>query len=178
MYVMTQLSDVQRKFILHWGEMGNKWGINRTMAQIHALLYLSEQPLHAEQIQDTLVVARSNVSNCLRELQGWGVVRMVHVMGDRRDHFESLDDVWELFRKVLDERKRREIDPTLAMLDECIAEAKAAGKAEAFTLKRLQSMQEFFNTVTTWYGHIASLPQNALKQFLKLGSKVSKFLGL
>ena len=174
---MAELSKVQQKFILHWGEMGNKWGINRTMAQIHALLYLSDHPMHAEEIQDTLVVARSNVSNCLRELQGWGVVKLVHAMGDRRDHFESVEDVWELFRKVIEERKRREIDPTMQVLQECIDEAKAAGKSEAHTLKRLEAMQDFFVTMMSWYGHVSALPQAALKQFLKLGAKVGKVLG-
>lgn len=174
---MTELSTVQRKFILHWGEMGNRWGINRTMAQIHALLYLSAGPMHAEEIQETLVIARSNVSNCLRELQGWGVVHLVHVMGDRRDHFESLEDVWDMFHKILEERKRREIDPTMKMLSECIDEAKADGKSEAHTLKRLQAMQEFFSIMSTWYNSVAALPQVALKQFLKLGSKVSRILG-
>ncbi len=173
---MTELSAVQRKFVLHWGEMGNKWGINRTMAQIHALLFLSDKAMHAEAIQETLGIARSNVSNCLRELQGWGVVRMVHEMGDRRDHFESIEDVWDMFRRVLDERKKREIDPTIQMLNECIAEAKAAGKSEAHTLKRLESMSDFFNTMSTWYNSVSKLPQAGLKQFLKLGSKVTKFL--
>ena len=104
---MTQLSSVQQKFILHWGEMGTRWGINRTVAQIHALLFLSPQPLNAEQISETLGVARSNVSTSLKELQGWGIVKLVHVLGDKRDHFESMKDVWEMFRVVLDERKRR-----------------------------------------------------------------------
>src|SRR5437870_10691539 len=121
---MPKLSSVQQKFILHWGEMGARWGINRTVAQIHALLYLSPKPLHAEEIAETLGVARSNVSTSLKELQGWGIVRVAHVMGDRRDHFESMKDVWEMFRVVLDERKRREIDPTLNMLRACIAEAR------------------------------------------------------
>src|SRR5678815_1007135 len=120
---MTQLSPVQQKFILHWGEMGTRWGINRTVAQIHALLDLAPQPLNAEQISETLGVARSNVSTSLKELQGWGIVKLVHVLGDKRDHFESMKDVWEMCRVVLDERKRREIDPTLKMLRDCIAEA-------------------------------------------------------
>ena len=106
---MPQLSSVQQKFILHWGEMGTRWGINRTVAQIHALLFLSQKPLDAEQIVEVLGVARSNVSNSLKELQGWGIVKRVHVMGDSRDHFESMKDVWEMFRVVLDERKKREI---------------------------------------------------------------------
>src|SRR5215210_1795490 len=125
-----QLTPLMQKFILHWGEMGTRWGINRTVAQIHALLYLSPRPMHAEEIAQTLSVARSNVSNSLRELQGWGIVRVAHVMGDRRDHFESLKDVWEMFRVVLDERKKREADPTLHMLREAVAEAaKTSGAA-------------------------------------------------
>ena len=128
---VNALSPVQQKFILHWGEMGTRWGINRTVAQIHALLFLSPAPLHAEQIADTLSVARSNVSTSLRELQGWGIVKVVHVMGDRRDHFESVKDVWELFRQVLDERKRREVDPTLTMLRDCVIEADKAGAARS-----------------------------------------------
>src|SRR5881628_1159381 len=120
---MNALPPVEQKFVLHWGEMGTRWGINRTVAQIHALLYISPRPLNAEEIAETLGVARSNVSNSLKELQGWGIVKLVHVMGDRRDHFESLKDVWEMFRIVLDERKKREIDPSLSMLQECIAEA-------------------------------------------------------
>ena len=95
---MPALSPIEQKFILHWGEMGTKWGINRTVAQIHALLFISPRPLHAEDITDTLQVARSNVSTSLKELQGWGIVKRVHVLGDARDHFESMKDVWEMFR--------------------------------------------------------------------------------
>src|SRR4051812_12591018 len=113
---MKPLTPVQQKFILHWGKMGTQWGINRTVAQVQALLFLSPEPLNAEQIAETLSVARSNVSTSLWELQGWGIIKTVHVMGDRRDHFESVKDVWELFRMVLDERKKREIDPTLELL--------------------------------------------------------------
>src|SRR5436190_14584428 len=120
---MIPLSPVVQKFILHWGEMGTRWGVNRTVAQVHALLYLSDRPLHAEEIMEALGVARSNVSTSLKELQGWGIVKIVHVMGDRRDHFESLIDVWEMFQIILDERKRREIDPTMRLLEECLAEA-------------------------------------------------------
>src|SRR5205809_4979582 len=139
---MAKLSPVQQKFVLHWGEMGARWGINRTVAQIHALLYLSPRPLHAEEIAETLGVARSNVSTSLKELQGWGIVRLAHVMGDRRDHFESMKDVWEMVRLVLDERKRREIDPTLAMLRECLAEAEK--DKDTHTRDRLQDLRNFF----------------------------------
>src|SRR5919205_3660492 len=108
-----KLTSIQEKFILHWGEMGTRWGINRTVAQIHALLYLSPRPMHAEEIATTLGVARSNISTSLRELQNWGIVRVVHVLGDRRDHFESLKDVFAMFRIIARERKKREIEPTL-----------------------------------------------------------------
>src|SRR5438034_11413669 len=98
------LTPVSERFVLHWGEMGTRWGINRTVAQIHALLYLSPKPLNAEEIAETLGVARSNVSTSVKELQGWGIVKLSHVLGDKRDHFESMEDVWEMFRLVLDER--------------------------------------------------------------------------
>ncbi|MGH9704912.1 MAG: GbsR/MarR family transcriptional regulator, partial [Candidatus Acidiferrales bacterium] len=114
----SKLSPVTRKFILHWGEMGTRWGINRTVAQVHALLFLSPEPLHAEEIAQTLSVARSNVSTSLRELQAWRIVREVSVFGDRRQHFESMKDLWEMFRIILEERKRREIDPTITVLRE------------------------------------------------------------
>src|SRR5215208_5227930 len=150
----TPLSPVAEKFILHWGEMGTKWGINRTVAQIHALLYVSDKPLNAEEIAEALSVARSNVSTSLRELQGWGIVKVVHVMGDRRDHFESLKDVWELFRQVLDERKRREVDPTLTILRDCVIEADKAGPDETYAKERLGDLLDFFETTTAWYQQI------------------------
>src|SRR2546423_3105005 len=132
-----ELTPLTQKFILHWGEMGTRWGINRTVAQIHALLYLSPKPLTAEEITDLLGVARSNVSNSLKELQGWGIVRVVHVMGDRRDHFESMKDVWEMFRIIVDERRKREADPTLTMLRDAVSEAKKPGAADGYTRERL-----------------------------------------
>src|SRR5262245_49369024 len=127
------MTPLIQKFILHWGEMGTRWGINRTVAQIHALLFLSPKPLTAEEIAELLGVARSNVSNSLKELQGWGIVKVVHVMGDRRDHFESMKDVWEMFRVILDERKKRESDPTLIMLRESVADAKKPANADTYT---------------------------------------------
>src|SRR5882724_2041630 len=129
---MPDLTAVQKKFILHWGEMGARWGINRTVAQVHALLYLSATPLDAEDIAKTLGVARSNVSTSLRELQGWGIVRVTHLLGDRRDHFESMKDVWEMFRIIVDERKRREVDPTLEVLRSCVDDLAKAGAPEAY----------------------------------------------
>src|ERR1043165_4144606 len=148
---MPKLSPVQQQFILHWGEMGARWGINRTVAQIHALLYLSPKPLNAEEIAETLAVARSNVSTSLKELQGWGIVKLSHVLGDKRDHFESMKDVWEMFRLVLDERKKREIDPTIQVLRECLAEAKTDRSTDKSTQQRLRELCEFFETTVAWY---------------------------
>lgn len=174
----TKLSAVQQKFILHWGEMGTRWGINRTVAQVHALLFISPQPLNAEQIQDALVIARSNVSTSLKELQGWGIVRRVHVLGDKRDHFESMKDVWEMFRVVLDERKKREIDPTVLLLHDCIAEAEKDGATDKYTEERLRELASFFELTTAWYGQIRQWPTTALTRFVKLGDKVRRVLGL
>jgi len=175
---MTPLTPVQQKFILHWGEMGTRWGINRTVAQIHALLYISPKPLQAEEIAETLDVARSNVSTSLRELQGWGIVKMVHVMGDKRDHFESMKDVWEMFRAVLDERKKREIDPTLAMLRECIAEADQEKETDVYTRERLVALRDFFELTTAWYSQIRLWPAAMAAKFVKLGDKALKLLRL
>jgi len=175
---MTKLNPVQQKFVLHWGEMGTRWGINRTVAQMHALLFLSPKPLNAEEIAETLGVARSNVSTSLKELQGWGIVRLVHVMGDRRDYFESVKDVWEMFRMVLDERKKREIDPSLAIIRECIAEAQKSKEADKHTVERLGDLAEFFETTTAWYSQVRSWPVSALTKFVKMGDKVRKVLGM
>lgn len=173
-----KLRPVQQKFILHWGEMGTRWGINRTVAQIHALLYISPTPLNAEEIAETLNVARSNVSNSLKELQGWRIVKLVHVLGDKRDHFESMRDVWEMFRVVLDERKRREIDPTVLMLEECIAEAAKDKEGDKHTEERLRDLHQFFGTTTSWYMQVRNWPTTALVKFLHLGDKVLKVFGV
>jgi DNA-binding transcriptional regulator GbsR (MarR family) len=174
-----ELTPLMQKFVLHWGEMGTRWGINRTVAQIHALLYLSPRPLHAEEIAETLGVARSNVSNSLRELQNWGIVKVVHVMGDRRDHFESMTDVWEMFRTVLDERKKRETDPTLHMLRDAVAEAERHPKqTDPHVRARLGDMLEFFELMTAWYEQTRRMPTPAVLKFVKLGDKVAKMLGV
>ena len=175
---MSKLSPVQQKFILHWGEMGIRWGINRTVAQIHALLFISPRPLNAEEISDALAVARSNVSNSLKELQGWGIVKRVHVMGDSRDHFESLKDVWEMFRVVMDERKKREFDPTERLLRECIAEAEKNKETDEYTEQKLRDLHNFFETTTAWYLQVRQWPTAAMVKFVKLGDKVLKLLGL
>ena len=173
---MPQLTAVQEKFILHWGTMGQQWGINRTVAQIHALLFLSPRPLHAEEIAATLGVARSNVSTSLRELQGWGIVRVAHILGDRRDHFESMKDVWEMFRIIVDERKKREADPVVTMLRETTAEAKKVGAADAYTRERLADMLQFFELMTTWCEETRKLPTAAVIRMVKMGNKLGKLL--
>ncbi|HTM24079.1 MAG TPA: MarR family transcriptional regulator [Vicinamibacterales bacterium] len=170
------MTPIQQKFILHWGEMGARWGINRTVAQVHALLFLSARPLNAEDIASALGVARSNVSTSLRELQGWGIVRVTHLMGDRRDHFESLKDVWEMFRIIVDERKQREADPVLAVLRETAAEARKPGAADAYTRDRLADMLQFFELVTGWVEQTRKLPTPALVRLLKMGDKIGKVL--
>src|SRR6267142_2324393 len=170
------LAAVEEKFILHWGEMGTKWGINRTVAQVHALLYLAAKPLPADEISTTLSVARSNVSTSLRELQGWGIVRVVHVLGDRRDHFETLKDVWEIFRIVAEERKKREIDPTLRVLAECVQDVKG-GQGNAQTKERLEAMLEFLTAMTGLFEEILRMPTGALKSVVKLRGRVVSILG-
>jgi DNA-binding transcriptional regulator GbsR (MarR family) len=173
----TGMTPLQERFVITWGEMGAKWGINRTVAQIHALLYLSPRPLHAEEIAATLGVARSNVSTSLRELQGWGIVRVAHILGDRRDHFESMKDVWEMFRIIVDERKKREADPVLGMLREANAEAKKPGAADAYTRERLADMLQFFELMTTWCEQTRKLPTPAVLRLVKAGDKLGRLLG-
>jgi DNA-binding transcriptional regulator GbsR (MarR family) len=172
-----KLSPSEDKLILHWGEMGTKWGVNRTVAQIHALLYLSPEPLDAEEIAETLSVARSNVSNSLRELQSWGVVRRVATIGERRDRFESLVDVWEMLMIILDERKKREMDPTLVVLRECAELAKKGGPKEAHALERITAMLGFFESITAWYDQMRRLPVSAIARFFRMGEKIRRMLG-
>src|SRR3954463_12526523 len=173
-----ELTPLMQKFILHWGEMGTRWGINRTVGQIHALLYLSPRPLNAEEIATTLGVARSNVSTSIRELQNWGIVRIAHVMGDRRDHFESMKDVWEMFRVILDERKKRETDPTLHLLRDLTAQAGKRGEADPYVRDRLAAMLDFMELMTNWYEQTRKMPTPAVLKFVKLGDKVAKLLGV
>ena len=175
---MADLTPAMKGFILHWGEMGSRWGINRTVAQIHALLYLSPEPLHAEAIAATLSVARSNVSNSLRELQSWGVVKTTHVMGDRRDHYESMKDVWEMIQIILDERKKREFDPTLTVLRELTATAKKAGRKDAYTHERIAEMLGFFESIAAWYSQVRRLPTGSVIKFIRMGDKIRQLLGL
>lgn len=171
-----KLTPVMEKFIVHWGEMGTRWGVNRTVAQIHALLYLSPEPLNAEEISETLGVARSNVSTSLKELMSWRLVKVIHVLGDRRDHFESLKDLWEIFNCVVEERKKREIDPTLTILRECELEATNDKATPDEIKRRIKDMTEFLETLSGWYEQMSTIPKSTIMKMIKLGSKITKFL--
>jgi DNA-binding transcriptional regulator GbsR (MarR family) len=172
----AHLSPVAQKFILHWGEMGTRWGINRTVAQIHALLFLSPRPLTAEEIAETLSVARSNVSTSLRELQGWRIVRGVSVFGDRRQHFESMKDLWEMFRVISEERKRREFDPTVEVVRECVAEAKKTGSVDAYARERMEELLEFIVTMSGLFDELRTLSPTTIKGMAKLRGGIRKLL--
>jgi DNA-binding transcriptional regulator GbsR (MarR family) len=175
---MKDLPLVAQKFILHWGEMGTRWGINRTVAQAHALLFLAEKPMPADEIATILGVARSNISTSLRELQNWGIIKIVHVMGDRRDHFESLKDVFAMFRIIARERKKREIEPTLHVLRNCIEEAGKPKAAAPYTRERLAELLNFFEVATTAYEQLEKLPTPAVLKLAKLGERAFKLLGV
>jgi DNA-binding transcriptional regulator GbsR (MarR family) len=171
------MTPVIERFVLHWGEMGWRWGINRSVAQVHALLMLAPKPLPADEMAETLGVARSNVSTSLKELQAWGLVRVVHVFGDRREHFETLRDVWEMFLVILRERKRRELDPTLAALRECAAEAKAGKADTGHTVARLGELAEFLELTGAWAERSQALSPAAARRLLSVGDKVFKLAG-
>lgn len=171
-----KLTPVMEKFILHWGEMGWRWGINRSVAQVHALLMLAPKPLPADEICESLDVARSNVSNSIKELQGWGLVRTVHVFGDRREHFETLKDVWEMFLIILRERKKREIDPTLQTLRECAVESAQDKANGAHTTQRLNELIEFMELTSSWADKAQSLSPSSAKKLCALGEKVFRLV--
>ncbi|MCH8475682.1 MAG: MarR family transcriptional regulator [Opitutales bacterium] len=172
------LSPVEQRFILHWGEMGSQWGINRTVAQIHALLYITPKPLDAEAISSILNVARSNVSTSLKELQSWGILRRVNQLGDKRDYFESVQDVWELFRLITNERKKREIDPTLSILRSCIVEANQDDQTSPQTEERLRNLAEFLEVTTSWYDTVSKWPTKSIRRMLTMGDKIRRRVGL
>ncbi|MGB9107094.1 MAG: GbsR/MarR family transcriptional regulator [Telluria sp.] len=169
-------SPTAQKFILHWGEMGTRWGVNRTVAQIHALLFLAAKPLSADDIVEALGVARSNVSNSLKELQSWKLVRITHVLGDRRDHYTALQDVWEIFRVIVEERKRREIDPTLTVLRECAIEGTHDTELDAAALGRMQTTLDFLEMLSATFEDYRHLSPQTLQRIVKMGGKVARFL--
>ena len=171
-----ELSPAVRQYVLHWGEMGTRWGTNRTVAQIHALLYLSPEPLRADEICDLLSVARSNVSTSIRELQGFGLVRMTHVLGDRRDYFESIHDVWDLFRVIIEQRKQRELNPTLTMLRDCATQVDKERDTDPATRERIHNMLDFVETTSSWYEQMRDIPTSTLTKLMKLGSGITKLV--
>lgn len=168
-----ELTPITKRFILHWGEMGSRWGVNRTVAQVHALLYITGKPLHAEEIAETLGVARSNVSNSLKELQSWKLVRVVHEMGDRRDHFDTSTDVWELFRLIVEGRRQREIDPTISVLRECLNSPDIKSEDEG-AQQRIRETLKFIEILTTWSDEMLRMKPETLMKTLGIGAKISK----
>lgn len=175
---MADIMDIPeaRAFILHWGEMGSEWGVNRSVAQVHALLYLSDRPRHAEDICEKLGLARSNVSNGLKELQSYQIVRRVHVEGDRRDHFVAESDLWDMLMKITAERKRREIDPTIQLLGELSESLGKRDDVPAHVRERIGRMHEFIGNLASWYSDVRRLHKSTLVTLMKLGSRVARLL--
>lgn len=172
-----EISPVMRKFILHWGEMGTSWGINRSVAQIHALLYLAGEPLTADELVEHLDIARSNVSMSLKELKGWGLIRTVHLKGNRKDHFKTHYDVWELFRIIMIERQKREIDPTVRLLEACVDESAANEAAHAPDRhERLVAMQEFMQLSASWGRRTSSLSSTKMRKLAQLGDTIFRLI--
>lgn len=171
-------SAAKQQFILYWGDMGGQWGVNRSVAQIHALLYLSTAPLNAEQISDELGIARSNVSNSLKELSSWKLIRRVPVPGDRREYFEAETDVWEMALRIAQGRKEREIDPAIHALNACVQKAEGETGLNPEVLTRMRAMQEFLGTADRWYDQMLGVPKSRLNALMKLGNKVFALAGL
>jgi DNA-binding transcriptional regulator GbsR (MarR family) len=171
----TTLPSLSREFINHFGEMGSRWGINRTVGQIYALLFVSKGPLNADEIADTLNFSRSNVSMGLKELQAWRLVRQRHLPGDRREYFESPEDVWEIFRVLATERRRREIEPTLSMLRSALL-VTPDNEAERHAQTRMREMHELIERLMSWFDDVQKLQPETAKQLMDLGSKVTKVL--
>ncbi|MBV8379263.1 MAG: MarR family transcriptional regulator [Paucibacter sp.] len=170
-----ELSNTAHRFVLHWGEMGSLWGVNRTVSQIHALLYFHGRPLHAEEISETLSVARSNVSTSLKELQNWNLIRVTHVLGDRRDYFETSLDVWELLRTIVRERREREFEPTVRLLAELTEDAAFAQEAPD-AQDRVRETLALMRTLGSWSEEMLRLSPSTLQRVLKLGASVQKFV--
>lgn len=170
-----QLPELNQRFVLHFGEMGSRWGINRTVGQIYALLFIAERPLNADEIAETLNFSRSNVSMGLKELGAWNLVRMQHLPGDRRDYFSTPDDVWAIFRTLAEERRKREIDPTLSMLREALLH-QPDSPAERHALERMRQMHDLIELATQWFDDIRRMPSEDMRQLMKLGGAAQKLL--
>ncbi len=172
---MDNLTSLQQSFVLHWGEMGSRWGVNRTVGQIHALLFLAERPMHAEEIVEQLAIARSNVSNSLKELLSYRLIRVVHLVVDRRDHFEAEQNIWEIFRRVTDERSKREIAPTLSMLRSALLTVPSE-PSDKRTLKKMKELHDFLEVGTSWISEMHKLSPETLMKIAKLGAKIQNLL--
>ncbi len=174
----VKLPDTVERFILHWGDMGSQWGVNRSVSQIHALLYLSERPLTAEEIAATLGLARSNVSNSIRELMAWSLIRRVPVKGDRREHFEAEIDIWEIAMRIAAVRKERELDPAVAALRACVADAQRDPKLDPVAGKRLKEMLAFVEQMDRWYAQMLTVPKPKLAALVRLGTRIVSLIPL
>jgi len=174
--VIPDLPAAIRRFVLQWGDMGSQWGVNRSVSQIHALLYIADHPMTAEEIAETLAMARSNVSNSLKELMGWGLIHRVPVMGDRRDHFAADVDIWSIAAKIAAGRKERELDPAIAALEACVAEAAGDPKLNKVAAERLNAMLDFTRTMTGWFDQMSRVPKPTLMALIRLGARVAGFL--
>jgi DNA-binding transcriptional regulator GbsR (MarR family) len=172
---VLNVTPLVQSFVAHFGEMGSRWGINRTVGQIYALLYVTEQPLHADDIGEKLGMSRSNVSIGMKELQAWGLVRLSRIPGDRREYFTSLGDVQEIFRVVAAERRRREIAPTLSVLRESLL-VKVKSPEDAFAQERMREMHELVDTANNWFDDLQRMSPESMAQLMKMGSKVQKLL--
>ena len=172
-----KLTPITEAFVLHFGEMGSRWGISRTVGQIYALLFASERPLPADEIAEMLDFSRSNVSMGLKELQSWRLIRLQHLPGDRREHFAALGDIWQIFRTLAEERRRREIDPTLSVLRDLIMET-PGNDADKFAQARLREMHELIELLLRWSDDVQRLETGQLVQLLKLGGRVVALLEL
>jgi DNA-binding transcriptional regulator GbsR (MarR family) len=171
-----KLTPTMERCILHWGEMASRWGVSRSVAQIHALLYLSPNPLTADEVAESLNVARSNVSVSLKELQAWDLVNITHVLGDRRDYFQARKDIWEVLTTIMDQRKRREIDPTVQMLRDCASEAKRDSETPDEVKERVANMLEFLEEISGWYEQIRAMPRPTLLKLMRMGTRVAKLV--
>ncbi|WP_425408542.1 GbsR/MarR family transcriptional regulator [Hyphococcus sp.] len=174
----ASFSPAMERFILHWGDMGGSWGVNRSVAQIHALLLVQERPLHAEEIAGLLGMARSNVSTSLKDLVAWDLVRRVPIRGDRRDHFEAEGDVWEMVFRIIEMRKAREIDPAKSVLSHCLDEARGDPQTNEIAVKRLSDIKELMDVLDGWYGQVKSTPKETLLPLIRMGSKAVDLLKL
>lgn len=166
-----EISPAIRRFILHWGDMGGQWGVNRSVAQIHALLLVSDQPLNAEEIAEALGLARSNVSNSVKELLSWNLIRRAPIQGDRRDHYEAESDMWEMISRIVAMRKARELDPAAQVLDACLTDAKSDAAASDAAVQRLSELQELIGLLNGWYDQMNKLPKSTLLPLLRMGTK-------